>query len=272
MRRRGFTLIELLVVIAIIAILAAILFPVFAQARDKARAAACTSNIKQIGTAVLMYAQDYDESLPPSRFSDATDSGASRRIPYTVTIYPYVRNLRVVSCPSDPNRPNAAPEWWCTPEFQVNGRDQTVRSMVPVASMTGGAGAASCVGGLMCPNFGAPLADIQRPAGTILMAERHEGSRFCQAGAVHYHGSGDFVGGSAGVPSTAGFNVQIVSEGAILRGGPAGTQSWDRKYHQRGFHVLLADGHAKFVRYPQTFQLNAAGQVVWTMWDRRLGQ
>src|SRR5690242_18323242 len=64
LRIRAFTLIELLVVIAIIAILAAILFPVFAQAREKARSAACLSNQKQIGTAVQMYVQDYDEHLP----------------------------------------------------------------------------------------------------------------------------------------------------------------------------------------------------------------
>ena len=63
-RKSGFTLIELLVVIAIIAILAAILFPVFAQAREKARQTACLSNMKQQGTAVMMYSQDYDETLP----------------------------------------------------------------------------------------------------------------------------------------------------------------------------------------------------------------
>src|SRR5205085_6331083 len=62
--RRGFTLIELLVIIAIIAILAAILFPVFAQAREKGRQATCTSNNKQIGLAILMYASDYDETFP----------------------------------------------------------------------------------------------------------------------------------------------------------------------------------------------------------------
>ena len=69
-RTGAFTLIELLVVIAIIAILAAILFPVFAKARSKARAAACLSNLKQIGTAVMMYTQDYDETLPFKRYME----------------------------------------------------------------------------------------------------------------------------------------------------------------------------------------------------------
>ncbi len=69
MRRKGFTLIELLVVIAIIAILAAILFPVFARAREKARQTSCLSNLKQLSLGVLMYAQDYDERLPMLYFN-----------------------------------------------------------------------------------------------------------------------------------------------------------------------------------------------------------
>src|SRR5690349_15498297 len=89
---RAFTLIELLVVIAIIAILAAILFPVFAQARAKARQAACLSNMKQIGTAVMMYVQDYDETYPPSQVSVPAPAPANSVISWPTLIYPYVKN------------------------------------------------------------------------------------------------------------------------------------------------------------------------------------
>ena len=92
-QQRGFTLIELLVVIAIIAILAAILFPVFAQAREKARAAACLSNIKQIGIAQMMYTQDYDE-----RFVTSWAKGFVGD--YNFNIQPYIKNLDILICPS----------------------------------------------------------------------------------------------------------------------------------------------------------------------------
>jgi prepilin-type N-terminal cleavage/methylation domain-containing protein/prepilin-type processing-associated H-X9-DG protein len=102
-RRRsysGFTLIELLVVIAIIAILAAILFPVFAQARDKARGAACLSNQKQLGLAAGMYAQDYDGGYVPSYMDDRTAAGGWSRRNWYQILPPYIKNAAVFACPS----------------------------------------------------------------------------------------------------------------------------------------------------------------------------
>ncbi len=103
MSSRGFTLIELLVVIAIIAILAAILFPVFARAREKARQASCLSNLKQTGTAMLMYIQDFDEKYGQS---------ISVTPPYTYTCYhllmPYMKNTQILQCPSNQDEISAA--------------------------------------------------------------------------------------------------------------------------------------------------------------------
>ena len=103
LRRKGFTLIELLVVIAIIAILAAILFPVFARAREKARQTSCLNNQKQLALAWQMYVQDYDESIPAYCPQVRTNGGYYwdwDRLWYMV-LQPYIKNLQVQVCPSD---------------------------------------------------------------------------------------------------------------------------------------------------------------------------
>jgi len=102
--RHGFTLIELLVVIAIIAILAAILFPVFAKAREKARQASCLSNLRQLATATLAYLSDYDGSwLPGAPWRSDSSPGWTPVSAYNAPqakIYPYVKNLQIFACPS----------------------------------------------------------------------------------------------------------------------------------------------------------------------------
>src|SRR6476660_8145010 len=101
-KQKGFTLIELLVVIAIIALLAAILFPVFARARENARKSACQNNLKQIGVGILQYTQDYDENYPPSRVSNvfALGQGPNPQCPWQLTIHPYVKSVQIFRCPS----------------------------------------------------------------------------------------------------------------------------------------------------------------------------
>jgi prepilin-type N-terminal cleavage/methylation domain-containing protein/prepilin-type processing-associated H-X9-DG protein len=134
MSKRGFTLIELLVVIAIIAILAAILFPVFARAREKARQSSCVSNLKQLGLAMMSYCTDYDGCYPDARVSNYPNPGwwpwgagyvgGAGISNYAIRIYmddlvtpggmaatlnPYVKNMQVFRCPSDPKGERWAP-------------------------------------------------------------------------------------------------------------------------------------------------------------------
>jgi len=115
MRRYGFTLIELLVVIAIIAILAAILFPVFARAREKARQTNCLSNLRQFGTALAMYVQDNDECIPAHNDNAAPFPTYDWRYDTILwRLQPYVRNQQLYKCPSDTGftAPPGAGRWW----------------------------------------------------------------------------------------------------------------------------------------------------------------
>jgi len=109
---KGFTLIELLVVIAIIAILAAILFPVFAQAREQARRTSCLSNVKQLNTSVQMYIQDYDESIP---LAASSDPAGANFFTWQDSVQPYAKSYQIVICPDkkyqNPDHINAFDYW-----------------------------------------------------------------------------------------------------------------------------------------------------------------
>ena len=140
--RRGFTLIELLVVIAIIAILAAILFPVFARAREKARQTSCLSNLKQIGLGCMMYTQDYDETYPPGLVgSPGAGQGPVTQSPYftdnktTADItYPYVKNVQIYRCPSSPSTSGYSGNYGFNRRICPDTRSETVRKMAEVHS------------------------------------------------------------------------------------------------------------------------------------------
>ena len=156
--RKGFTLIELLVVIAIIAILAAILFPVFARAREKARQSSCLSNIKQLGLAAMMYSQDYDERLPWDDLDydgDGTQDGTWRGM-----IAPYVKNSQMFLCPSKKMASNVF-------DGRYNDVGMNAGYAMNVAHWLPAAGGEDD----HTPPYGAALADVEDSSACILFTE-----------------------------------------------------------------------------------------------------
>jgi prepilin-type N-terminal cleavage/methylation domain-containing protein/prepilin-type processing-associated H-X9-DG protein len=192
--RRGFTLIELLVVIAIIAILAAILFPVFAQARAKARQTSCLSNTKQMDLANQMYAQDYDESFPYWAWWYSSDQGGCPRADrpqacghfeslWVNAVYPYEKNSGIYACPSDRGEltPSNSNEYWWTksgnPDVLVN--TYGFQRAIVLQQMSYGANEYLLNGGY---NVGPKLASIDKPAQTLLLADSITALVCCDGG------------------------------------------------------------------------------------------
>ena len=167
--KRGFTLIELLVVIAIIALLAAILFPVFSRARENARRSSCASNMKQIGLGFIQYTQDYDEAMPPSNYYLITSPSNADRVTWRQFMQPYFKSTQLFNCPStkatgvDP-APTASGA-----SAKIDYPDVRRNFSMNVRMVSGG--------GSPPFNGNLTLAAIQDPTQKILLAEVRDGDR-----------------------------------------------------------------------------------------------
>lgn len=241
---RGFTLIELLVVIAIIAILAAILFPVFAQARAKARQISCLSNTKQIGMALMQYLQDYDEMLPVGR-AYAGDPLYQQHLGqgWASAIQPYIRNTQVFRCLDD----------------FTNDLQETPTT--PALS------AVSFIYNYNIPFYGASQAGFNAPANTVLLAE-------ATGAQVNLRSPTELPGLANPVFSPAGNGLMVPYDAntalTALHNGQSGTVQYDTGWlggwnpppvqtayrrpegrHSNGSNFFFADGHSKWFRPQQ---------------------
>ncbi len=236
-RRGGFTLIELLVVVAIIAILAAILCPVFASARAKARQTASMSNLRQIGTAALMYAQDADETMPRTELGG--DGGDAAGYYWGDMLQPYLKSWRLLEAPGGdiaitfkavPSSPSAYSEQY---SYSYGINDVIAASCVssddPACEHVGAAGQA--------------LADIALPSRTILIADNLPASTDT--------GDGDGTNTPSGLAhSRHEINWQVGKRDATrLAVGGKSQDGYPR--HLSGFVFVACDGHAKWRRREQ---------------------
>jgi prepilin-type N-terminal cleavage/methylation domain-containing protein/prepilin-type processing-associated H-X9-DG protein len=242
--RSGFTLIELLVVIAIIAILAAILFPVFAQAREKARSISCLSNTKEIGLAEQMYTQDYDELVPLNNqnwagqgwFSVPKYPGYSFLNTWESLLEPYMKNYGIWVCPSA-----------STTTGLYAGYDYSPSSPWTSGPNAGSIQAAytlnnyywdnSTYGGIFQPGFGPiSIAAMDAPASLMFCADGGQSPRTAWDPEQQVN-----QGGGLGVDTTGS------SPYAYALGSPYPQGSWYAR-HQLGLNNVFFDGHAKWMR------------------------
>ena len=219
MKRSGFTLIELLVVIATIAILAAILFPVFAKAREKARQASCLSNVKQMMLGVLSYAQDYDEKMPSQWMlnTSPTHTVIGQATPTNYYTWPelimaYTKNDQIFQCPSK--------------QFATMINYQSY----PTAYMyTAFNPATSTPLGMMSP-AGAAMATITQPSTTILL---FDGWGTMDSGGWTANSLANLLSGTPDATATAALCTTV-------------------RRHNDGANVGFVDGHAKWLNTAQT--------------------
>jgi len=263
-KRNAFTLIELLVVIAIIAILAAILFPVFAQAREKARAASCLSNIKQLTLGFIMYSQDYDETMPQwdwganysTSWGDAaTFSPNNATTIWYYAIYPYVKNGQVYTCPSDPRKVKFNQNGWFVwtgtgPKGALRNLDNNVLSYGANEPLT---------------NSYPGLAQMNAPADTMLVADMMSALSSWDCFDSGWRSYNDATPATDPrrrfrIPRVAWAKADSIPNyyGDACSGSPAGSgnfpAAWDSTtytLHMNGENLGFADGHAKFLQAPR---------------------
>ncbi len=246
--KRGFTLIELLVVIAIIAILAAILFPVFAQAREKARAISCLSNMKQITLGVLMYVQDYDETFPLSTFYDTVnypDFGSTAYEWSSVRCtQAYTKNGDIFKCPSESIAGDS--------NYYHTGGVPASIAVKPLSYMANGFTGETRYGltggtGLMPNIFGSgatSLAAAKYPADIVMLCEGRQENYTFYGGLPEYPNTEidnyEFYGGL-----DMAYNYMI--DGILLaKPGDIYYKAW--RLHTGSSNVSFSDGHVKASR------------------------
>jgi prepilin-type N-terminal cleavage/methylation domain-containing protein/prepilin-type processing-associated H-X9-DG protein len=237
----GFTLIELLVVIAIIAILAAILFPVFAKAREKARQASCQSNEKQLGVAIMQYTQDFDENFPAGQSGNTNQGWAGQ-------IYGYVKSTGVYHCPDDPTTQ--------TTSAQTENGVAGTYIMYPVSYAINEGLATTEAGGV-----GSKINWLAAPASTVLLSE-------CVGALTDVtYANEQAFGGIYGSPATIGYgqgywfhpnpgggvvnpnnDTGDLGNIAVNNGSPYTNSNQLTGRHTNGSNFLLCDGHVKFIQ------------------------
>ena len=271
----AFTLIELLVVIAIIAILAAILFPVFAKARDKARQTSCLSNQKQLGLALLQYVQDYDEQYPGGLMIEPVINGGGTgdmREPYDSQLRPYIKSDGIFACPSDSSGSRIAASSTSLSFWDGSYRARAlIRSYAyitiinddhPTAIFSGGnqsgqdtnTGLSTYVGNstAMPPSTGRTLSQIDQPSDTVAFAEVWpalgpipQNSQYvgCPSGSIL---TGCDTAKLAGRNPTSGLAVDQVPASCTNQ-----TLAPTPGHVNNGANYLFADGSAKYYFWGQ---------------------
>ena len=229
-KRLAFTLIELLVVIAIIAILAAILFPVFAQAREKARQAACLSNLKQVGIGLMMYLQDHDERMVPNYTYRPDPRNPIGLYWWQDLIRPYVKNEAVYTCPS---RGQHIAYTFGRPLDLPNPLIKDLTASVACDGRTPAPWRAAdgFCGAFLNGDNGRHIAEFEAPAETIGIFDGHnfELWRMEQTDAWANSGRGDSFWGNSP-------NIARAPTGHV------------DKRHNAGFNMIYCDGHVKWAR------------------------